>query len=138
MTITTRERRQVNSLQRRIHSHAKSNCANHTGDDGCIMAQHGKCVLSFEADRVTANVCPYYMRSVGESNVKLFDEYLRFFPVDYPIKSSDYGMDKDQCAKCGEDYVRNSNRQIYCKECSAEIRRNKERERQAKRRAIMN
>lgn len=128
-------KREVNAIQKRLHRHAKGNCANHTGADGCMATMHGKCVLSFEADRLTANVCPYFMKAVAPSEPKLLDEYLRFFPDDYPLKPEPVKELADKCAKCGEGYERKSNRQIYCENCSAEIRRNKERIRQQERRA---
>jgi len=133
--MTTKDKRKISALQGRLHRHAKGNCANHIGADGCQATLHGKCVLSFGADRPTANVCPYFMKSVGPSEPELFDEYLRYFPDDYPLKPKG-APDKntDHCAKCGGNYERGSNRQIYCGDCAKEIRKEQERIRQKKRR----
>jgi len=128
-------KRQTNALQSRLHKHAAKGCSNHTGSDGCLITMHGKCVLSFAADRVTANVCPYYMKAVGPNETKLFEEYLQFFPKNYPLKPKPKVEYTDKCAKCGKGYPRKSNRQIYCTNCTAEIRREKERIRAQERRA---
>ena len=80
------DKRKTKSLQKRIHKHARENYASHSGDDGCLLTMHEKCVLSFEADRVCANVCPYFMKAVGPGDPVLFDEYVREFPDGYPLK----------------------------------------------------
>jgi hypothetical protein len=71
------DKRKTKSLQKRIHKHAKGNCANHSGEDGCLVLERSECVLAIEVGRVSANVCPYSMKSVGPGDPVLFDEYVR-------------------------------------------------------------
>ena len=116
------DKRKTKSLQKRIHKHARENCASHTGEDGCLLTMHEKCVLSFEADRVSANVCPYYMKAVGPGEPVLFDEYVRQFPDGYPLKP-DKSEFPDKCERCHQRYKKSSNRQKYCERCQSEVKR---------------
>lgn len=114
--------RQVRSIQSRIHRHAANECANYVQEtNGCPLTPHGKCVLSFDADRPTANVCPYFMRSVGPSDPALFAEYLEWFPDDYPLKPKPIKGGKD-CAKCGQQFKPTSGRQKYCNDCRDKVK----------------
>ena len=115
-------KREVRTMQNKVHRLAKGTCANHTGEDGCRETIHGKCVLSFNADRVTGNVCPYFMKSVGPSEPGLFHEYLEHFPTGYPLKP-DKTEFPDKCEKCFQRYKRTSNRQKYCERCRDDVKR---------------
>lgn len=126
-------KRQAKSLQRRIHKHARDNCASHTGEDGCLLTMHEKCVLSFESDRVTANVCPYYLKAVGPGDPVLFDEYVREFPDGYPLKPSKTEF-PDRCERCNQRYKKASNRQKYCKICQSEVKREQAKQRMKEKR----
>lgn len=127
------DKRQVKSLQKRIHRHAKHNCSNHTGENGCHATMHGKCVLSFEADRVTANVCPYFMKAVGPSAPGLFDEYLEQFPDGYPLKKLKTEF-PDKCERCFQRYKKASNRQKYCDNCQPIVKQEQARGRMKRKR----
>lgn len=126
-------KRELKSLQKRLHGHARNHCASHTGSDGCIGTIHGKCILSFEGGRVTSNVCPYFMKSVGPSNPELFDEYVRHFPDGYPLKKLQNEF-PDKCVQCFQRYKKASNRQKYCDNCRMIVKREQAKERMKRKR----
>ena len=127
------DQRQVRALQKRVHKHAKHTCASHTGDDGCLETMHGRCVLSFSAERVTANVCPVFMKSVGPSEPGLFDAYLDEFPDGYPLKPNKTEF-PDKCTRCYQRYKKASNRQKYCDRCKPIVKQEQAKQRMAKKR----
>lgn len=122
------DKRKVRALLKRVHRHARDNCALHTGNDGCLATRHRKCVLSFDCDRVCGNVCPYFMRSVLPVDEQLFHDYIEHFPDDYPLKPDAKSL-PDVCERCGGRYKKASNRQKYCASCRVQVRKE-----QAKRR----
>lgn len=115
------DQRKVKSLQKRLHRRAAANCANHTGEDGCLITCHGLCILSIPADRPTANVCSYFMRHVGPADDELFREYLDYFPADYPLKQKRIEGTK-KCERCGQPFKPASNRAKYCEGCRDQVR----------------
>ncbi|MBB6449602.1 hypothetical protein HNR44_001551 [Geomicrobium halophilum] len=121
--------RKVNSLQKRLHKHAAQTCANHTGRDGCLITPHERCIFAFDVDRPAANVCPYFMQSVAPADPALNDELLSYFPDDYPLKpAKSSAADRADCAECKRQFVRRSNRQKYCDECKAKVKREQAKE----------
>lgn len=126
----TTDQRKTSSMLHRVHSHAKANCANHFGKDGCRVTAHGKCVLSLESERVIGNVCPYFMKAVLPTDSILFDQYLEFFPDDYPLKPAKKArIITHNCDGCSKQYVRSSNRQKYCEPCADDRKKSQARER---------
>lgn len=119
--------RKIRSIQSRLARLARQNCANFEGGE-CLIMPGGQCVLEIEADRLAANVCPYFMQAVLPADPALNDEYLNYFPRGYPLKREKSGL-PDVCERCGNRYKRTSNRQKYCDRCRDEVRRE-----QAKRR----
>lgn len=67
--------------------------------------ERSECVLAIEVGRVSTNVCPYYMKSVGPGDPVLFDEYVRQFPDGYPLKSDKSGF-PDKCERCQSEVKR--------------------------------
>ncbi len=124
----TTDKRKIQTTLNKAHNLAKSKCANYTGKTGCIQTAHGECVLSFECERVTANVCPYFMKSVLPADPIFFQEYLSFFPDDYPLKpKKEKQINTHKCTECNKAFIRKSNRQIYCQTCANERRKRQSR-----------
>ena len=119
--------RKIRSIQSRLARLARQNCANYEGG-ACLIQPCGQCIVEIETDRLPANVCPYFMQAVLPADPALMDEYLDYFPRDYPLKRENSGL-PDVCERCGDRYKRTSNRQKYCHQCRDEVRRE-----QAKRR----
>lgn len=130
--------RKVKSLLTRLNRYASTHCATHQDKDGCMITPHEKCVLTFEADRPTANICPYFLKHVLPGNAQLFGEYIEYFPDGHPMKPKKLSADSPHCEECGCPFKRKSNRQKYCGTCSDIVRRRKkakaQRERRLKRR----
>lgn len=112
------DKRKTQTILNKLHRHARDNCANHIGKDGCIQTVHKRCVYSFQCDRVIGNVCPYFMKAVIPSDPILFDQYLKYFPDNYPLKpKKDERIKTHDCRECGKPFIKNSNRQVYCNPC---------------------
>src|SRR5699024_235692 len=128
-------KRKTQTILNKLKRHAKNNCANHYDKNKCMITHHQLCVYSFKCDRVTGNICPYFIKSVAPSDPILFDEYLQYFPDDYPLKPKKEDRIKTyKCKECGEPFVKNSNRQIYCSPCAVERRRTQAQRRKQKQR----
>lgn len=124
--------RKLRSLQSRLGRLARQNCANYSAGN-CLLARCGKCVLEIEADRLAANVCPYFMKHVLPADAELFAEYLEYFPRGYPLKKEKPSL--KPCERCGELFEKLSNAAKYCPTCRSLNKRDKARARKQKQRA---
>src|SRR5699024_9929033 len=130
MNQDSKDKRKIQATINKAHRLAKDKCANFTNKTGCRQTAHGQCVFSFSCDRVTGNVCPYFMKAVLPSDPIFLQEYLSYFPDDYPLKpKKDEQIKTHKCAVCKSDYVRKSNRQKYCEPCGNERRKTQSKQR---------
>ncbi|VDG98857.1 Uncharacterised protein [Lysinibacillus sphaericus] len=105
--------RQHSSLRGRIARMARKSCANYCG--GCPFAT---CIVQIDTGRIESNVCPYFVKSVLPMDTKLESEYT----------AAVYGTDYDNhCERCKVGFEPTSNRQKYCPDCSAIIRKESDR-----------
>lgn len=124
--------RKLRSIQSRLGRLARKNCANYSAGN-CLMARCGKCVVEIETDGLPANVCPYFMKFVLPADPALMDEYLEYFPRDYPLKNDRPRL--KPCERCGELFEKRSNAAKYCDHCRKVNERDKARTRKQKQRA---
>jgi Cysteine-rich VLP len=124
--------RKLRSIQSRLGRLARKNCANYSAGN-CLMARCGKCVVEIETDGLPANVCPYFMKFVLPADPALMDEYLEYFPRDYPLKNDRPRL--KPCERCGELFEKRSNAAKYCDHCRKLNERDKARTRKQKQRA---
>jgi Cysteine-rich VLP len=124
--------RKLRSIQSRLGRLARKNCANYSAGN-CLMARCGKCVVEIETDGLPANVCPYFMKFVLPADPALMDEYLEYFPRDYPLKNDRPRL--KPCDRCGELFEKRSNAAKYCDHCRKLNERDKARTRKQKQRA---
>jgi hypothetical protein len=75
----------------------------------------GECVVTIQTDSMPGNVCPVFMRTVLPVDSELMNEYLEYFPPDYPLKKKRRNM--KPCDKCGDKFEAKSNRAKYCEHC---------------------
>lgn len=135
--MTTKQ--ETKKILNKSHKHAKNHCANHTGKNGCLMTAHGKCVLSFDSDRVAGNVCPYFLKSVLPMDKKLERDYTEQLPDGHKMKpDKEDTLNLHDCLSCGKKFVKNSNRQKYCKDCSRTVKNKQSKNRMKKHRGNSN
>lgn len=103
-------KREQRALRRRLARHAK-NCANYN-DKKCIDNLCGLCIVAIDSDRIEANTCPFFVKYVLPSDELLAHEYAKYFEQkDKPCGTV------AQCVRCGDDYIKKSNRAKYCEHC---------------------
>lgn len=137
-------KRETESLRSRLGSHARNNCASYARG-GCPFPV---CVVEIQAERIAANVCPYFVNYVLPSDPKLEQEYYDALPDKHPLKNHArkrlgiVGQDGEskttgtggarRCEVCSIEFVARSNRQKYCAGCAEDKRREQAKERQKK------
>jgi hypothetical protein len=115
--------RKRKSLRGRLARLAKNNCANYKANPyvECELTMCKLCVVQIETDSMVGNVCPYFMRNVLPAEPKLMNEYLDYFPQDYPLKKKRRNM--KSCGRCSEEFEAKSNRAKYCIHCRKVVKR---------------
>lgn len=123
--------RQVRSLRRRLGTLARQSCVNY-GAAGCPFAGAG-CVVAIQADSIGANTCPYFATHVLPADKALHDDYLAALPAGHPLKPAQPTQGRRSCKRCVNSYTPTGRRQLYCGECAAIVKA--ERDAQRKREA---
>lgn len=107
------DKRKRDTLRNKLARTARNNCANYQGCNECPLFAAG-CIVQIPTDTMRGNVCPYFMRYVLPVDPELMDDYLQYFPDDYPLKKA---KGAKRCDRCKQSYTPTSNRQKYCKGC---------------------
>ena len=102
---------------------AQTKCANSDKEGGCLLSHD---VASDENAACNAIACGYFHSAVLPASAELMAEV-------EAVKHETDARLKD-CNDCGRRFIKRSNRQQYCADCSKNRRRDKERQRQRKRR----
>lgn len=104
----------------RIQRYAKENCATFCGENGCHLEPGGdeRC-LYFNG--LSNQRCRYFETHVLPGDPVLAASYFASFG----IKAEDGAIDR--CERCDAKYIRKSNRQKYCSDCSESKRRERNR-----------
>lgn len=123
--------RKVRSIQSKLARLARNDCANYK-DGACELQRCGQCIVAIETETLPGNVCGYFMKHVLPDEPKLNDDYLEFFPSDYPLKKSKKKL--STCNRCGDHFQKESNSAKYCSDCRSLNERDKARARKQKER----
>lgn len=107
-----------------IKRYARKNCATFGGREGCAV--EGRC--RYFRDQVKR--CPYFELYVLPADPALEERYKRIFVNG----DTEKWAASDTCDSCGEPIQKRSNRQKYCKVCTAKNKRQAARERMQRRR----
>jgi hypothetical protein len=121
--------RKVRSIQSKLSSLARHECANFK-DGACELQRCGQCIVTIPTETLPGNVCPYFMKHVLPDAPKLNDEYLEYFPKDYPLRKTKKKL--STCLRCGDSFQKQSNSAKYCLECRKLNERDKARARKQK------
>lgn len=124
-------KRQTQSLRSKLGRHAATNCASYR----CDACPFAVCVVEIQADRIAANTCPYFIKSVLPSDPVLESEYMDALPNSHPAKPKpEIEATGKRCETCSIRYEPRSNSQRFCTSCASENRRKKEAERKRNKR----
>jgi hypothetical protein len=123
--------RKVKSIQSKLSRLARNECANYK-NGACEIQQCGICVVTIETDSLPGNVCPYFMKHVLPDALELNEEYLEYFPKDYPLKKTKKRL--STCQRCNEQFQKHSNSAKFCDDCRTLNERDKARARKQKER----
>ncbi|MEH7374932.1 cysteine-rich VLP protein [Neobacillus drentensis] len=124
-------KRKTDSIRSRLARLARNSCATYN-DGACALQQCGLCVVTIKTDTLPGNVCPYFMKSVLPADAPLMNEYLEYFPKDYPLQKTKKKL--STCQRCNEQFQKRSNSAKYCDDCRALNERDKARTRKQKER----
>lgn len=115
----------------RVRRQAAKSCANFTGKDGCLIEPDGSplCTYFTDARHIGHRRCQWYERCVLVQDPALEAVY-------WAEVTGDGAPAAESIAKCrcGERFVRRSNRQKYCSRCAAKSKRDRSRESMRRRR----
>jgi Cysteine-rich VLP len=123
-------------IKRKVQSLVKDACANYdadglclleTGPDGCRVCRY------FRANGHERNRCRYFETAVLPADPALENEYRRELDALSSIVAT---TPTHRCARCGDPFVKRSNRAKYCDDCRRLAHRDQKREHARKRRAM--
>jgi hypothetical protein len=122
-------------IKRKIQAHVKSHCANYDTDGLCLLEGPDGCRVCryWRSNGYEYNRCRYFETAVLPSDQALESEYRRGLDVLYGIN---YATSRNRCARCGDPFVKRSNRAKFCDDCRAIVRRDQKREHARKRRTM--
>jgi Cysteine-rich VLP len=122
-------------IKRKIQAHVKSHCANYDTDGLCLLEGPDGCRTCgyFRSTDYAYNRCRYFETAVLPADPALESEYRRGLDVLYGIVAT---TPTHRCARCGDAFVKRSNRAKFCDDCRAIVHRDQKREHARKRRAM--
>lgn len=123
--------RKVRSIQSQLARLARKNCANYK-DGACELQRCGDCIVEIATETLPGNVCPYFMKHVLPEEVNLNEQYLEYFPREYPLRKTKKKL--STCLRCGDSFQKQSNSAKYCSDCRKLNERDKARARKQKER----
>jgi hypothetical protein len=112
----------MNDLQKEIQRYARDHCATFNGENGCHIEPGGDPRCLYFNGCVNQR-CKYFETHVIPGSPELHARYLASFG----IKTQHIDGAIDRCERCNAKYIRKSNRQKYCTDCSEYKRRERNR-----------
>jgi hypothetical protein len=122
-------------LKRKVQSLVKESCANYDTDGLCLLEGPDGCRVCryWRSNGHERNRCRYFETAVLPADPSLENEYRRELDA---LSSIAETITTHRCARCGDTFVKRSNRAKFCDDCRAIVRRDQKREHARKRRAM--
>lgn len=123
-------------VKRKIQALVRDSCANYDADGLCLLETSPdgcRTCRYWRSNGYEYNRCHYFETAVLPADQALENEYRRGLDALYGIVGT---TPTHRCARCGDTFVRRSNRAKYCDDCKEIVRRTQKREHARKRRAM--
>jgi len=117
-------------VKTKIRNLAKSKCANHCGNNGCILEPDGQETCRYDREGSVGHIrCLYFEHCVLPADELLDREYWS------ELTGDRQNVENVTKCSCGERFIKRSNRHKYCDDCAKRKARDRNREHMRKQRS---
>lgn len=121
----------MSDFDKRLQSFIRANCSAFCAPDGCLREPYGEPICKyFYSTPWRYDRCMWAERAVIPADPMLETEYWAVLTGN----RSQAVENIDKCSRCGERFVKRSNRHQYCDRCAAIRKRDSDRESKRKQR----